>query len=486
MPKAIGTLCRYFGQKTMHFRTGTYLGTLLVVFVALTQQATAEHLQAERRADVIRVSVMDHLSLEKVRITPRAAGLSLRSEATSWSIEEGKAVYLENRGAFIVVLLGSERIEAAALVLEPEGPGAMDVVSVGSSDERTYTGSLEAVPKEDGAGMTLVNLVPIEDYVASVVGSEYGLDDIEGAKAMAVVARTYALNAMQQQRPLVDSDRSQVYLGLQRATAATRLAAAATAGEVLTWNGSMIDAVYSASNGGRTASNESIWATSALPYLTSRKDPFDAQVSPHASWQFEIDEKRLEQTVSETFGIETRAIRVDARAPDGRVTRVLLKGKQGSKTVSGSAFRAALARSFGAMSVRSTYFELKEKRRRYVLKGQGFGHGVGLSQWGAHGMARAGRSYEDILAFYYSGTQLARFSPNTKPSEHYMLAQAEPREPTRPLASWTSEEAVNPENTGVSDPGTEAADEAVGTSLNDKAPSRSSKKKASRRRRVGW
>ena len=467
----------------MHSGTGTYLGTLLVVLVALTQQATAEHLQAERPTDAIRVTVMNHLSLEKVRITPRAVGLSLRSEATSWSAEEGEAVYLENRGAFIDVRIGSERFEVTALVLEPEGPGAMEVVSVGSSDERTYTGSLEAVPKKDGAGMTLVNLVPLEDYVASVVGSEYGLDDIEGAKAMAVVARTYALNALQQQRPLFDSDRSQVYLGLQRATAATRLAAAATAGEVLIWNGSMIDAVYSASNGGRTASNESIWATSALPYLTSRKDPFDAQVSPHASWQFEIDEKRLEQTISKTFGIETQTIRVDARAPDGRVTRVLLKGKKGSKTVSGSAFRAALARSFGAMSVKSTYFEMKEKRRRYVFEGQGFGHGVGLSQWGAHGMARAGRSYQDILAFYYRDTQLAQFSPETLPSEVHLVAL---EEATRSLSSWTSEETGNPEITGVSDPGTGSAGASVGISSNNKARSRSSKKNTSRRRRVGW
>ena len=181
--------------------------------------------------------------------------------------------------------------------------------------------------------------------------------------------------------------------------------------------------------------------------------------------------------------METDAIRVDARAPDGRVTRVLLKGKKGSKTVSGSAFRAALARSFGAMSVKSTYFEMKEKRRRYVFKGQGFGHGVGLSQWGAHGMARAGRSYQDILAFYYRDTQLAQFSAETLPSEVHLVAL---EETTRPLSSWTSEETGNPEKTGVSDPGTEAADEAEGTSLNDKAPSRSSEKKASRRQRVGW
>ncbi len=383
-------------------------------------------------------------------------------------------MYLEHQGASIVVRIGSERVEAAAVALEPEGPGALDVVSVGSSDVRTYTGGLEAVPKRGGAGMTLINLVPIEDYVASVVGSEYGLDDIEGAKAMAVVARTYALNALQQQRPLVDSDRSQVYLGLQRATAATRLAAAATAGEVLTWNGSMIDAVYSASNGGRTASNESIWATSALPYLTSRKDPFDAQVSPHASWQFEIDEKRMEQTISNTFGIETQTIRVDARAPDGRVTRILLKGNQGSKTISGSAFRAALARSFGAMSVKSTYFEMKEKRRRYVFKGQGFGHGVGLSQWGAHGMARAGHSYQDILAFYYRDTQLAQFSPETLPSEVYLVAL---EETTRPLSSWTSEETGIPGSTSVSDPGTESVDAPAGISSDNKARSRSSEKK---------
>ncbi|MGA1495041.1 MAG: SpoIID/LytB domain-containing protein, partial [Rhodothermales bacterium] len=287
-------------------------------------------------------------------------------------------------------------------------------------------------------GMTLINQVPLEDYVASVVGSEYGLDDLEGAKAMAVVARTYALHTISQRKPLLDSEQSQVYLGLKRATAAARLAARATAGEVLTWDGTLIDAVYSASNGGRTATNQSLWDTAQLPYLTSREDPFDEDVSPHSSWRFEMEEKRLESTISDIFGTDTQSIRIDQRAPDGRVTRIELKGKEGSRTITGSAFRAALARAFGPMSVKSTYFDLKEKRNRYVITGRGFGHGVGLSQWGAHGMARACHSYREILAFYYDGTQLARLTPREISSGDTLPALAEAVDLPDAAAGWSS------------------------------------------------
>jgi len=90
------------------------------------------------------------------------------------------------------------------------------------------------------------------------------------------------------------------------------------------------------------------------------------------------------------------------------------------------------------MSVKSTYFDLKEKRNRYVITGRGFGHGVGLSQWGAHGMARAGHSYREILAFYYDGTQLARLTPREISSGDTLPALAEAVDLPDAAAGWSS------------------------------------------------
>ncbi|MGA0255158.1 MAG: SpoIID/LytB domain-containing protein [Rhodothermales bacterium] len=430
-------MCRYLRVTSMPPGFATYRLLAVLVCLVLSQGQAAARGPSDA-PDVVRVVVMDHESLSRIYVTPRGAALRLTANGNEWRVAEGEPLRLEKDGRNVLTFVDGQRIGVPSLSMELAGAGAFDITTDDAGSLRTYSGSFDVAVRPDGAGMTLINQVPLEDYVASVVGSEYGLDDLEGAKAMAVVARTYALHTISQRKPLLDSEQSQVYLGLKRATAAARLAARATAGEVLTWDGTLIDAVYSASNGGRTATNQSLWDTAQLPYLTSREDPFDEDVSPHGSWRFEMEEKRLESTISDIFGTDTQSIRIDQRAPDGRVTRVELKGKEGSRTITGSAFRAALARAFGPMSVKSTYFDLKEKRNRYVITGRGFGHGVGLSQWGAHGMARAGHSYREILAFYYDGTQLARLTPREISSGDTLPALAEAVDLPDAAAGWSS------------------------------------------------
>ena len=365
------------------------------------------------RTDEVRVAIMDHLNLEGVAITPRASGITLFADERSFRVPADELIWFERDGARVVARFDRERVKAEHIRLEMDGAGAFDVDGGSSPYKRTYTGSLDLSVKSGSKGIAIVNRVPIEDYVASVVGAEYGLNDIEGAKAMAVVARTYALHALKQNSDLLDSERSQVYKGLQKANAAARAAASATAGQVLTFRGDIIEAVYSSSNGGRTASNASVWGTNPIPYLKSRKDPYDAQKSPHASWTWEMDEEKVEKALSRVYGRSVKDIRVTKTAKDGRVLSVELKGRDGSREISGSAFRATLARAFGAMTVKSSYFKLNEKRDRYVFEGRGFGHGVGLSQWGAHAMALEGRSYDEILDFYYDGTRLEAIPQGT-------------------------------------------------------------------------
>jgi len=395
-------------------RFKTTYHALLVLFLGWTIGLTPAHASVlpstagpdAYRTDEIRVAIMDHLDLRGVAITPRASGVTLHADGRTYRVRADELIRFERDGQRVMAGFGRERIKADYIRLEMDDAGAFDVDGGSSPYKRTYTGSLDVSAKSGDDGLAIVNRVPIEDYVASVVGAEYGLNDVEGAKAMAVVARTYALHALQQNSRLLDSERSQVYQGLQKANAAARAAASATAGQVLTFKGDLIEAVYSSSNGGRSASNASVWGTNPVPYLQSRKDPYDARKSPHASWSWEMGEEKLEKALSRAFRHHVKDIRVTETAKDGRVLSVELRGRDGSREVSGSAFRAALARAFGAMTVKSTFFDLKAKRDRYVFEGRGFGHGVGLSQWGAHAMALDGRSYNDILDFYYHGTRL--------------------------------------------------------------------------------
>ncbi|MDE2997436.1 MAG: SpoIID/LytB domain-containing protein [Bacteroidota bacterium] len=404
----------------------------------------------------VRVFIFGHSSLDNVQVTPRAASIELIADGETVVVSADESIFLSRAGHQVEVLFGKDSMVPRKIHLKSNPSGAFDVRISSGSETRTYSGSLEVSAEHDR--LRLINLVPIEDYVASVVGSEYGLDDEEGMKAMAVVARTYALYTLQQNRDLNDSERSQVYRGLQKATAQTRAAAEATRGEILTHDDNLIEAVYSASNGGRTASNESAWGSSELPYFRSRKDPWDARISPHASWTWEVSEKDLEKAASRAFGMDVRKVQVRETAKDGRVIEVRLEGRGTDKTISGSSFRAAMARTFGAMTLKSAYFDMSSKRNRYVFKGHGFGHGVGLSQWGAHGMARAGHGYEEILDFYYRGTDIETMpGADTIPAS---IASSESTDGTLTAETvWgQKEDDVNPSNDVNVRDGVEARD----------------------------
>lgn len=367
--------------------------------------------------DEVRVSLFGHVALDDIVVIPRARDLTLKADGASWTVQADQEIRMRRSGSNVELRFGAERVVAREASLEGHVEGAFDLRVPTQNGQRTYTGSLDIVVDPSGDDLKLINRVPLEDYVASVVGAEYGLDDGEGAKAMAVVARTYALFSLRQDRYLHDSERSQVYEGLHRANAAARQAAQATAGEVITWGGNLIEAVYSASNGGRTASNASAWGSRELPYFASRKDPWDARVSPHASWEWAMDASKLENALARAFDMSAvRGIEVRERASDGRVTRIRLEGPRGNKEISGNAFRAAVSRAFGTMTIKSVYFDMSLGRGGYRFEGRGFGHGVGMSQWGAHGMAKDGRSYREILDFYYAGTSLERIPAQTIPT----------------------------------------------------------------------
>ena len=437
--------------------------------------------------DVVRVSLWGHVAVDEIVVIPRARDLTLTTDSKSWTVRADQEIHMRRSGDQVEVRFGAQRVLAHEVSLEGHEEGAFDLQIPSQEGIRTYTGSLDVVVDPADDDLHLINRVPLEDYVASVVGAEYGLQDVEGAKAMAVVARTYALFSLRQDRYLHDSERSQVYQGLHRANASARQAAQATAGEVITWGGNVIEAVYSASNGGRTASNTSAWGSQPLPYFASRKDPWDARVSPHASWDWEMDAEKLENALARAFDMnEVRGIEIRQRAEDGRVTRIRLEGPRGNKEISGNAFRAAVSRAFGVMTIKSVYFDMSLRRNGYRFDGRGFGHGVGLSQWGAHGMARDGHSYKEILDFYYAGTSLERIPTQAIPA--VLASDADPYEAN----PSNGNDQIGPDSAGAM-----AADATGPQSVEDAAASKAEAGKDDKKgspetrnkkksRRIGW
>ena len=327
-------------------------------------------------------------------------------------LRSGETTTLGLRQGDVYLRRGDDGLYATELRLRPAGSNARWHLSL-SNQSRTYTGGLSLVPDSDGdSGLLLVNHVPVEDYVASVVASEYGLEDREGAKAMAVVARTYGLFASERfggTYDQTDGTVSQVYEGAGAVTEASRTATQATTGEVLTHDGALIQAVYFSSSGGHTADNEDVWnAKEPIPYLRAREDPYDAS-SPHHTWSATIDRPSLLQTLTRAYGTSVEGFTIDTRAPHGRVTTVNVLLSEGpTQTMNANDFRLTVNRGVEGDPLKSTWFDARREGNQYVFDGRGFGHGVGLSQWGAHAMAEQGNNYREILQFYYRDVSIRR------------------------------------------------------------------------------
>lgn len=290
------------------------------------------------------------------------------------------------------------KTESAALTLTVDG------------DSRQYRGSIELVLDDDleKPGLLLINEVALSDYIGSVLPAEYGFKEPEGVKAQAIVIRTYALRAIAQRQGLfdvTDGTSSQVYPGVSSETDLARAAVEATSGMTITHDGELIEAVYSAHCGGHSANNEDVWQSKPISYLRGRKDPYDEK-APVAHWETRIDKKDLLDLLSKVTKTKVKGITVSERGSGKRVTEIKLDTNRDDVDMSAQSFRVAVNGSFGATAIKSTFFELKKDGDSYRFSGRGLGHGVGLCQWGAAEQAKEGRSFRDILSFYYSGVKV--------------------------------------------------------------------------------
>ena len=230
---------------------------------------------------------------------------------------------------------------------------------------------------------------------------------MEAFKAQAVASRTYALYRIQGSVNLpydVTSDvYSQVYGGRTSEKWSTTRAVNLTKGKVLAHNGELLPAYYHATCGGHTEDASNLWKID-LPPLDGVRCNFCVH-SPHYKWVKEIPLWKVEKNLSDN-GYKTGSIsscRIVSRNKFGRVDKLQIKDDTGmSVLLTGKDFRQII----GPNDIRSTKFEAAVKRGNLVVEGFGWGHGVGMCQWGAFGMSRRGKRAEEILKFYYPGAEI--------------------------------------------------------------------------------
>jgi stage II sporulation protein D len=295
---------------------------------------------------------------------------------------------------------------------------------------RRYRG--EIVVRPAPGGLLVLNRVRIDDYLTGVVPLEIGnrpASDSAAVQAQAVSARSYAYTHLDPGATrgfdVTSTVADQVYGGVDVETPLASRAIASTRGLVLKYAGRVVNAPYSSSCGGQTAEASEVWNSADVPYLKNVSDRipgtdrYYCDISPRFTWTKTFDEPDLVGTISRYLSTVTtvagddpgrpRAIVIASKTASGRVGEMRITTDRGTYTVRGNNTRYVLRGANGEI-LSSTYFSVDSAQerdgylRRLTLRGGGYGHGVGMCQYGAIGRARAGQNFRAILATYYPGT----------------------------------------------------------------------------------
>ena len=307
------------------------------------------------------------------------------------------------------------------------GLGNPSVVEIGG---RLYRGAILIYSGAEGR-MMVVNSLPVEQYLRSVVPAEIGpldLHYLEALKAQTVASRSYAMSMMERNWNFAfdltaDTD-DQVYKGMKSETPATGRAVYETIGECLIHKGKVVTAFYHSTCGGRTAEPEEVWGRQFArdnPYLKSVKDGDRDQESRWYSWKITWTRQELLEGIRKTLPSVVNLALSDIGEPQD--IEVMEKGRSGRNVllkvttekrvlqITGDRMRRVLRQGDGSL-LPSTWFNLSvEQEPRGVLiiaEGRGFGHGLGMCQSGAKARADDGDSYRSILKAYYRNLKIVK------------------------------------------------------------------------------
>ena len=356
---------------------------------------------------------------------------------------------------------GSQYRELTFTPQTPDASFSLEDVTIGVSfhwerrQRQVFSGTLRLVVEADK--IVAINELPVERYLASVISSEMSASaSLEFLKAHAVISRSWLLAQMEKRRRLDKSvdgffsfvkkddeiirwydredhtifdvcadDHCQRYQGITKQTSpAVEQAISETRGQILAYDGGICDARFSKCCGGQTEEFQYCWEDAPKPYLVSFHDPYcntsDRRIlsqvlndydqeTPHFyRWTVEYTQEQLSELVSrklkEDFGTITDLIPLE-RGKSGRIWKLKIVGTKKTLTIGKE---LEIRRALSETHLLSSAFEVEKKGDTFVLHGRGWGHGVGLCQIGAAVMGEQGKSYDDILLFYYRGAQIQR------------------------------------------------------------------------------
>ncbi len=289
---------------------------------------------------------------------------------------------------------------SSRLILLPSEEGILKINS------KSYRGRIRIQKSTDG-GVDVVNILGLEEYLYGVVPKEMSPRwSSEALMAQAIVARSYAVyQKMKNENKDYDvysTMYSQVYGGLDVESQFSNRAVDETRGKILIYDNQPVLAYFHSNSGGRTENAKNVW-TADVPYLKGIPDSYSTK-APNYLWTLFLSLDEIKGALNKRgFGIgdiyEIAAVEV---SPSGRVKRVRILHSGGESVLTGNNFRIKVDPTM----IKSTLFTMTREKNGIRFDGRGYGHGVGLSQWGAYIMAKEGYSYREILKHYYSAVDM--------------------------------------------------------------------------------
>ncbi|MDD5347961.1 MAG: SpoIID/LytB domain-containing protein [Candidatus Omnitrophica bacterium] len=355
-----------------------------------------------RAAEQIRVLVLDNVNAVTIS-TP--APYSIRDADSGKVLVSGTGlnarIWAQKKG----INVGGRQSGSGRIVITPrEG-------AVITMNNRAYRGALQLSGRT--GDLLVANLIDVEDYIKGIAVREIShYWPPEAIKANAVAFRTYALyrreHASRSDYDVTADVFSQSYGG--RAAERYRITEAvdATRGEVLYYGGKILPAFYSSTCGGSTEDASRLWREANIPPLAGRRCDF-CKDSPHLRWRSAVAKETIIAKLQKPGRTpnDIKSMAVASRTPSGRALAVRITTDARAFTIAAQELRSLI----GPDVVKSTNFAVFPSGKNFIFEGLGWGHGVGLCQWGAYSMAKEGKNYRQILDYYYPGAELRKTSP---------------------------------------------------------------------------
>jgi len=335
-------------------------------------------------------------------------------------VDKGNTLQFFADGNYVRLILDNKTYSSKFFQVLPENAATLKMY------DKSYKGAFRIASQNNK--IQVINTITLEEYIKGVVPLEMpvgkGTENFEALKAFSICVRTYAIKKLNSGNnyDIFNDTRDQVYGGESSERILSNKAIQETRGLILTYNNSPAATFYNSTCGGYTEDGANVFQVKNAPYLQSIKDGNEplCNISPRFRWVEKYSDSefinRL-RTAGLISGPEWKMdkISINSRFKSGRVNELQIDLKGNGQTdkvvkIYGNDIRKIIRSSDNSSILNSNFFDLSvDDKNNIILSGKGYGHGVGLCQWGAINLSRQGKDFTYILDHYYPGTTILRF-----------------------------------------------------------------------------